>query len=102
MFYTPLGKILAVPTGSAVTPMGCCTVSDLNGCGHTSDSVCVSQSARTSRNRQKERKQTNFCIHSSWSERQTDGLFHPDYPNLLNIEIQDFFSLSLLLLYFFL
>lgn len=41
MFYTPLGKILAVPTGSAVTPMGCCTVSDLNGCGHTSGSVCV-------------------------------------------------------------
>lgn len=50
-------------------------------------SVCLSQSARTSRNRQKERKQTNFRIHSSWSECQTDGLFHPDYPNLLNIEI---------------
>lgn len=66
---------------------------------HITLSVSLSQSARTSQNRQKERKKTNFRIHSSWSERQTDGLFHPDYPNLLNIEIQAFFFP--LLFYFF-
>lgn len=69
---------------------------------HITLSVSLSQSARTSQNRQKERKKTNFRIHSSWSERQTDGLFHPDYPNLLNIEIQAFFfSPSFLFFYKF-
>lgn len=29
----------------------------------------------------------HFRICSSWSERQTDGLFHPDYPDFLNLEI---------------
>jgi len=36
-----LGKIPVVPTGSAVTAMGWCTVSDLNVYGHTSYSLCI-------------------------------------------------------------
>lgn len=29
----------------------------------------------------------HFRICSSWSEHQADGLFHPDYPDFLNLEI---------------
>lgn len=31
--------------------------------------------------------QLYFRSCSSWRERQTDGLFHPDYPDFLNLEI---------------
>lgn len=31
--------------------------------------------------------QFHFRSCSSWRERQTDGLFHPDYPDFLNLEI---------------
>lgn len=67
-----MGKTLVLPSGSAVTPMGWCTVAGLNGCGHTSRSLCLSHSqpGQVKTGKRKENRQISASIAAGVNAKQ--------------------------------